>query len=72
MSRAEDPTARLTDVEIKLAFAEDLLDQLNRQVAAQQEQIEFLVREVVRLREQGTGGTSAGFVSLRDELPPHY
>lgn len=69
-----DPTdieARLTELEAKSAFAEDLLDSLNELVARQQQQIEFLGKEVMRLREQAGTDPSAGR-SLRDELPPHY
>lgn len=64
--------ARLTELEVKAAFADDLLDRLNTLVARQQEQIEFLVREVVRLREHGGSGDASTGRSLRDELPPHY
>ncbi|MDH0866981.1 SlyX family protein [Mitsuaria sp. GD03876] len=66
--------ARVTELEIKASFAEDLVDHLNAQVAKQQEQIDALVREIAQLRRQvpeGRGdGTGSG--SLRDELPPHY
>lgn len=63
---------RLTQLEIKLSFAEDLLDTLNRQVAQQQDLIERLWQEVRTLRQQPTEGGAAPFRSLRDELPPHY
>ena len=63
------------DVEIKLAFAEDLLDSLNALVARQAEQIEALGREVVRLKERleraGTGDALGPF-DPADEIPPHY
>lgn len=63
---------RLTDLEIKSTFTEDLLDELNRLVIEQQRQIDLLVREVMGLREQQSEGQPAAFRSLRDELPPHY
>lgn len=62
---------RLAELEIKASFAEDLLDHLNAQVARQQEQIELLMREMMRLRQEQPAGES-GARSLRDELPPHY
>jgi len=66
---------RLTELEIKASYAEDLLEQLNEVVVRQQQQIEALTRELLQLREQrnqsGDGG-APGFRSLRDELPPHY
>lgn len=64
---------RLIELEIKASYADDLLDVLNAQVARQQEQIELLLREVIRLREQGDAGADmAAPPHARDELPPHY
>ena len=63
---------RLTDLEVKACFTEDLVDDLNRLVARQQDQIDALLREINRLRQQGEDAEPAGFRSLRDELPPHY
>ncbi|OZI45615.1 SlyX protein [Bordetella genomosp. 5] len=62
---------RLTELEIKFSFAEDLLDSLNTIIARQQQQIEALAREVHDLREQGRNAPSAPR-SLLDEVPPHY
>ncbi|MBB3280624.1 MULTISPECIES: SlyX family protein [unclassified Roseateles] len=64
--------ARVTELEIKASFAEDLVDHLNAQVARQQEQIDALVREIAQLRKQVPEGRGDGAGSLRDELPPHY
>lgn len=63
---------RITELEIKASFTEDLLDTLNAQVALQQQQIEALVREITQLRRQMPDGRGDGPRSLRDELPPHY
>lgn len=64
---------RLTELEIKASYADDLLDTLNALVARQQEQIDLLLREVSRLRQRGGDETlSAGPRDPRDELPPHY
>ncbi|HAJ11452.1 MAG: SlyX family protein [Hydrogenophaga sp.] len=62
---------RLTQLEIKLSYAEDLLDTLNTLVAQQQERIDLLTRELVALRYQQDQDQPT-FRSLRDELPPHY
>lgn len=64
---------RLTQLEIKASYAEDLIDELNTLVYRQQQQIDRLTRELMTLHEQlqGSSGTPA-FRSLRDELPPHY
>ena len=63
---------RITELEIKASFTDDLLDTLNQLVARQQETIELLVREVSRLRQQGVEPTGPGPRDPRDELPPHY
>jgi len=67
-----DPTdQRLTDLEIKASFTEDLLEQLDQIVIRQQQQIDLLVREVTRLQQPSTelGGVSR---NPGDDLPPHY
>lgn len=63
---------RLTDLEIKLSYAEDLLDALNALVARQQDQIDRLLHEVADLRRRREADGGPAFRSLRDELPPHY
>lgn len=63
---------RLTELEIKASYADDLLDTLNQLVARQQEQIDLLLREVSRLRQRGEPDAAPGAHNPRDELPPHY
>ena len=63
---------RLTNLEIKASFAEDLVDHLNALVARQQDQIDLLMREFVLLRQQGPAGEPAAALNPRDDLPPHY
>jgi SlyX protein len=69
---ADDTDKRLTDLEVKASFTEDLVDHLNDLVARQQEQIDLLIREVGKLKERApdTGGGAPR--DARDELPPHY
>lgn len=62
---------RLTELEIKASFTEDMLDRLNDVVVRQQQQIEQLQRELLRLMAQ-VPAEGAPARSLRDELPPHY
>jgi SlyX protein len=64
--------ARLTELEVKLAFAEDLLETLNRTVYRQQEQIDRLQQELRTLRQQMQQSLPTEQRSLRDEIPPHY
>ena len=63
---------RLTSLEIKASFAEDLLDKLDQTVIRQQTQIAALISEVLHLRQQIGNAQGDTPRSLRDELPPHY
>ncbi|MDO8902984.1 SlyX family protein [Hydrogenophaga sp.] len=63
---------RLTQLEIKISYTEDLLDTLNALVANQQDQIDLLLREVARLRQQDPAQGAVGQHVPGDELPPHY
>lgn len=64
--------SRITELEIKISYAEDLIDELNRTVFRQQQQIDLLAIELRALREQVKNAPQAEPLSLRDELPPHY
>ncbi len=72
MAPSDDTDKRLTDLEVKASYTEDLLDHLNLTIVRQQQQIERLLREVAELRQQQPDDGTAPFRSLRDELPPHY
>ena len=63
---------RITNLEIKLSFTEDLIDQLNQTIYKQQQQIEFLSRELKSIKEQTSSGDGAGNSSPKEEIPPHY
>ncbi len=64
--------SRITDLEIKISYTEDLVDELNRIVYRQQQQIDLLANEVKSLRDQVQAAQPNETRSLRDELPPHY
>ena len=63
---------RLTELEIKASFTEDLVEQLNQIIIRQQQDLDALARQIGQLREQlpevGTGQPRGA----RDDLPPHY
>lgn len=60
--------SRLTELEIKASFTEDLLDQLNLVIYRQQEQIDRLMQQLHQLRRQMPEADG----SAVHELPPHY
>lgn len=64
--------SRIAELEVKLSFSEDLLDELNRTVVRQQQQIDQLQQELRVLRQQVQSAIPAEPLNLRDETPPHY
>ena len=72
MKPPRDIEQRLTDLEVKSTFTEDLVDRLNQVVIRQQQHLDALIREIRELRQQVAqtdAGTQRG---AGDELPPHY
>ena len=63
---------RIAELEVKLSFAEDLLEAVNATVYRQQQQIERLERHVRELSDQLASSMPQESRSLRDEIPPHY
>lgn len=63
---------RVTELEIKAGFSEHLLEELNRSVYRQQQQIDQLQQEIRALRRQLQEATPAEARSAGDEVPPHY
>jgi SlyX protein len=65
---------RLTELEIKISLTEDVVDELNRAVYRQQQQIDLLQEQLRLLYGQMKAGTTepAEPRNLRDEIPPHY
>jgi SlyX protein len=72
MSEGSRMEARISELEIKISFAEDMIDDLNRTIYRQQQQIDRLLTRVETLRDQVQAAGPAEQRSLRDELPPHY
>jgi len=64
--------SRVAELEVKLSFCEDLLEELNRTVYRQQQQIDQLQVELQALREQVRTSLPAEPRNLSDEVPPHY
>jgi len=72
MTSPDNIDQRLTELEIKASYSEDLLDQLNLTIYRQQQQIDRLVQELSVLRQQMPEPGDGAPRNLRDELPPHY
>jgi SlyX protein len=63
---------RIAELEVKLSFTEDLVEELNKTVFRQQQLIEQLQKEVVAMREQIRLSMPVEKRDPRDEVPPHY
>ena len=77
MDRPEMPLektleTRLAEIEAKLTFAEDLLEELNRTLYRQQQQFNRLQQELNALRETLETSLPAEPIRPGDEVPPHY
>ena len=64
--------SRLAEIEIKLSFNEDLLEELNRTVAQQQQRIADLEQRVRDLRLQLQRSLPPESDAPAPEIPPHY
>ena len=67
-----DQDERITNLEVKLSFSEDLVEELNQTVYKQQQQIDVFFKEVKALRLQMANNSPGDGNSVRDERPPHY
>ena len=67
-----DEVDRLNELEMKIALADDMLDQLNQTIFRQQQQIDALAQEIRSLRQQHPQDRNTSGTTLLDELPPHY
>lgn len=64
--------SRLTELETKLAFAEDLLDTLNQTVIRQQGQLDSMQQQLRLLHQRLQDVRPDEVNTPRDEIPPHY
>ena len=63
---------RLTNLEIKATYTEDLIEQLDKIIAQQQHQIAQLLREVTELRQSAPESVLNNLCTIRDDLPPYF
>ena len=63
---------RIVTLETKLMAAEDLLDELNRTVWRQQQELDLLREQVRQLAQQLRTIQPASPLRPEDEIPPHY
>jgi SlyX protein len=64
--------SRITELEIKVSLGEDQIEELNRTVFRQQQQIDLLqaqIRELYLLLQPEAASEPR---NLREDIPPHY
>ena len=64
--------SRLTELETKLAFTEDLLETLNQTVIRQQRQLDSMQQQLRLLHQRLQDALPDEARTPRDEIPPHY
>ena len=65
--------ARLDALEMRIAYQDETIDELNSAVTAQWKQIDALTRLVARLTDQlEETRNTAGFSAQPEPPPPHY
>ena len=72
MSHPQDIEQRLTDLEVKASFTEDLVDHLNQTIVRQQAQIDRLTRELVMLSDRLASAEQSIGPEPGDEAPPPH
>jgi SlyX protein len=72
MGLSQNQDERLIALEIKASYAEDQIDQLDKVIIRQQEQIDLLINEIASLRQSSTDDGMGAARNLRDDLPPHF
>jgi SlyX protein len=63
--------SRLADIEVKLTYNEESLEELDRTVYRQQREIDQLRKDLQALVEQVRAGQS-GYAPRPPETPPHH
>ena len=65
--------SRIIELETKLAFQDDLLNDLNDVVAEQSQTVSMLIRELYELRQVVKNLSPSNIASQSEETPPpHY
>lgn len=71
MSELEELKRQLVEVQSQLAFQEDALHGLNEAIAAQQQELLVLRRQLQLLKQRQDEQSNTG-PTAADERPPHY
>lgn len=67
-----DIEQRFADLEVRLAFSEDTIEQLNAVIGRQDAEIRQLKRLLEKFSDQVSGLTQQIAPEITDSPPPHY
>lgn len=74
----DDAEHRITELEIRLAWQDDLLETQNLTLVRQQQQLDLMQQQLRRLYDMLTQSAAASgesgslLAQLQQEIPPHY
>ena len=63
---------RIEDIEVRMAYLEQTVDELNQVVIKQQDRIDLLVAELMRTKQQVESGAEFVRPQSEETPPPHY
>lgn len=63
---------KITNLEIRISYLENTIDELNDVVTKQQDHIDLLIREVMRVKQQVDQGSEFVRPLSEETPPPHY
>ena len=69
---ADTTDQRLMDLEVKVTYTEELVEQLDKIIIEQQNHISFLLREVAELRRPVSDVALQHQNTVADSRPPHF
>ena len=72
LSTADATDQRLMDLEVEVTYTEELVEQLDKIIAQQQQHISFLLGEVAELRRPVSDIALQHQNIARDGRPPHF
>ena len=73
MSSLNDTNSRFEDLEMKITFQDEVIEQLNQSIIRQQNDIVLLTKMIEKMSHQMQDmQTPSGNGQQAQELPPHY
>jgi SlyX protein len=72
MTDAADHAARLDSLEVRIAYQDQVIEDLNTALTRQWKELDRMSRELARLGERVQQAEDTGFDAAPEPPPPHY